>query len=96
MQKCASIFQHFSEKENLLIHIIEEKRLSKERKKVLIGVYQNRWSERVVSYERFYLAMPFIFEAFEIISATHTELDEFEEINTKGWGAKSKVDTTHS
>ena len=40
--------------------------------------------------------MPFIFEAFEIISATHTELDEFEEINTKGWGAKSKVDTTHS
>ena len=37
-----------------------------------------------VSYERFYLALPFIVEAFEVIKGTHTELDKFEEIYTKG------------
>ena len=38
--------------------------------------------------------MPFIAEAFEVINGTHTELDEFEEIYTKGWNAKSKVEAT--
>ena len=47
-----------------------------------------------VSYERFYLALPFIVETFEFINRTHTELDEFEEIYIKGWHAKSKVETT--
>ena len=50
--------------------------------------------ERDVSYERFYLALPFIVEAFEAINGTHTELDQFEEIYTKEWDAKSKVEAT--
>ena len=53
-----------------------------------------RERERDVSYERFYLALPFIFEAYEVIIGAHTELDEFEEIYTKGWDAKSKVEAT--
>ena len=48
--------------------------------------------ERDVSYERFYLALLFIVEAFEVINGTHTELDEFEEIYIKVWDAKSKVE----
>ena len=81
-------------RENLLIHIVEQKRFSEERKKILKGVCRNRWSERDVSYERFYLVLPFIVEAFEVIHGRHTELDEFEEIYTKGWDAKSTVEAT--
>ena len=81
-------------RENLLIHIVKRKRFSEERKKVLIGVCRTQWSERDVSYERFYLALPFIGETFEVINGTHTELDKFEETYTKGWDAKSKVEAT--
>ena len=81
-------------RENLLIHIVERKRFLKEKKKVLIGVYQTRWSEIYISYNGFYLALPFIVEAFEVINVTHTKLDKFEEINTKVWNAKSKVEAT--
>ena len=87
-------FNTSPKRENLLIHIVEQKCFSEERKKVLIGVCQTRWSERDVSYERFYLALPFIVETFEVIKGTHTELDEFEEIYIKGWDAKSKVEAT--
>ena len=61
-------FNTSPKRENLLIHIIEQKRFSEEKKKVLIGVCQTRWSERYVSYERFNLALPFIVEAFEVIN----------------------------
>ena len=74
--------------------MVEQKHFSEERKKVFIGVCQIRWSERDVSYERFYLALLFIVETFEVINGTYTELDEFEEIYVKGWDAKSKVEAT--
>ena len=48
--------------------------------------------ERDVSYERVYLALPFIVETFEVINGTHTKLVEFEGIYIKGWDAKSKVE----
>ena len=50
--------------------------------------------ERDVSYERFYLTLPFIVETFEVTNGTHTKLDEFEEIYIKRWDAKSKVGAT--
>ena len=89
-------FNTSPKRENLLIHIVEQKCFSEERKKVLIGVCQTRWSEkeRDVSSERFYLALPFIVETFEVINGTHTELDEFEEMYIKRWDAKSKVEAT--
>ena len=87
-------FNTSPKRENLLIHIVEQKCFSEERKKVLIGVCQTRWSERDVSYERFYLALPFIVETFEVINGTHTELDEFEEIYIKEWDPKGKVEAT--
>ena len=57
-------------RENLLIHMVKQKRFSEEKKKVLIGACQTRWSERErdVSYERFYLALPFIVEIYEVIN----------------------------
>ena len=57
-------------------------------------VSQTRWSERDVSYERFYLALLFTVEDFEVISGMHTEFDEFEEIYIKRWDAKSKVEAS--
>ena len=74
--------------------MVEQKRFSEKRRKVLISVCQTRWSERDVSYERFYLALPFIIETFEVINGTHTELDKFEELYIKGWVAESKVEAT--
>ena len=71
-------FNTSPKRQNLLIHIVELRRFSEERKKVLVGVCQTRWSERDVCYERFYLALPFFVETFEVINGMHTELDEFE------------------
>ena len=87
-------FNTSPKRENLLIHIVERKRFSEEREKVLVGVCRIRWLERDVSDKRFYLALPFIAEVFEVINGMHTELDEFEEIYTKGWDPKSKVEAT--
>ena len=87
-------FNTSPKRENLLIHIVEQKCFSEERKKVLIGVCRAQWLERVVSYESFYLALPFIIETFEVINVTYTEFDKFGEIYTKGWDVKSKVEAT--
>ena len=81
------------QRENLLIHIVERKRFSKERK-VLIGVVSNRWCERDVSYKPFWLALTFFVDVFEVINGKHIELYESEEINTKGWDTISKVEAT--
>ena len=61
-------------------------------------MYQIRWSEtereRKISYKRFYLALQFIVEAFEVINDSHIERGasgEFNEINIKGWDAKDEA-----
>ena len=67
-------FKTSPKRENLLIHIVERKRFSEERKKVLIGVCLTQWLERDASYGHFYLALPFIVEVFGVINGTHTSL----------------------
>ena len=64
------------------------------RQKVLVGKYETRWSERDVSYEHFYLALPFIEEALEIINGTYPSINTFDEIVTKGWDSNSKKEAT--
>ena len=65
-----------------------------ERLKVLVGMCKTRWSERDLSYEHFYLALPFIVEALEIINGTHPSINTFDEIFTKGWDSNSKKEST--
>ena len=60
------------------------------RRKVLVGLFKTRWSERDVSYEHLYLAFPFTVETLEIISRTHPSINTFDEIFTKGWDSNSK------
>ena len=58
-----SITIHFNsspQKEKLLEHIVITHCESKGRRKVLLGMCKTRWSERDVSYEHFYLALPSI------------------------------------
>ena len=88
-----SITIHFClspKKEKLLEHIVVTRCESIGRRKELIGMCKTRWSERDVSYEYFYLALPFILEALEIIKGTHPSIDTFDEIFTKGWHSNSK------
>ena len=46
---------------------------------------KTRWSERDMSYEPFFLALPFVVEALEIINGTHPTINTFDKIFTKGW-----------
>ena len=48
-------------------------------------------SERDVSYERFYLAMPFIVETFEVINGKHTELMNLKKFISTGGMPKVKL-----
>ena len=61
---------------------------------MLIGLCKTRWSERDIAYEHFYLAIPFIVKAFEVINGTHPERNDFNNIYTDGWDPKTKQDAT--
>ena len=52
------------------------------------------WLERDASYERIYLAIPHIVEAFEVMNGTHPELRSFKKIQTDKWETKSKKEAT--
>ena len=46
---------------------------------------KKRWSERDISYKHFYLAMPHVVEALQIMIGTHPDLATFLETYTTGW-----------
>ena len=93
--KAVTIFFNTSPKrEGLLEHIFCLRCISAQKRKVLIGLCKTRWSERDIAYEHFYLAIPFIVEAFEVINGTHPERNDFNNIYTDGWDPKTKQDAT--
>ena len=67
-------FNTSPKREALLQHIYSIRCETVEKRKILEGLCKTRWSERDISYERFYLAMPFIAESLEIINRTNPEL----------------------
>ena len=67
---------------------------STETRRILVGLCGTYWSERDISYERFYLAIPFIVEAFEVINCTHPELQALPKERTTGWDAHVKRKAT--
>ena len=93
--KAVTIFFSTSPKrEGLLEHIFCLRCISAQKRKVLIGLCKTRWSERDIAYEHFYLAIPFIVEAFEVINGTHPERNDFNNIYADGWDPKTKQDAT--
>ena len=55
---------------------------------------KTRWSERDISYEHFYLAIPFMVEAFEIMNGTYPKNNDFDSVYKDGWDSKTKEDAT--
>ena len=93
--KAVTIFFNTPPKlEGLLEHIFCLRCISAQKRKVLIGLCKIRWSERDIAYNHFYLAIPFIVEAFEVINGTHPERNDFNNIYTDGWDPKTKQDAT--
>ena len=89
--KAITIFFNSSPKrEGLLEHIVKSRCTGAEKRKVLVGMYQTRWSERDISYEHFYLAIPFMVEAFEIMNGTHPKNNDCDSVYKDGWNSKTK------
>ena len=61
---------------------------------ILLSMCKTRWCERDVSYERFYLAMPYIVEALEVMNGTHAVINQLDETYLKGWSAKDKQEAS--
>ena len=55
-----------------------------EGRKILVGLCGTRWSDPDISCERFYLAIPFIDESFEIIMANISRIRTIPKIRTTG------------
>ena len=60
------------------------------KRSMLLDMCKTRWCERDVSYERFYLAVPYIMEALEVMKGTHPDINQLDETYSKLWSAKDK------
>ena len=64
------------------------------KRSILLGMCKTRVCERDVSYERLYLAVPYIMEATEVMNGTHADINQLDETYSKGWGAKDKQEAS--
>ncbi|XP_065674100.1 uncharacterized protein LOC136091044 [Hydra vulgaris] len=80
-------FNTSPKRERLLEHVVEIRCKSTERKKILIGMCKTRWSKRDAAYEYFYLAIPFMAEALEIILGLHSNIEQFNIEFSMDWDA---------
>ena len=95
--KGITIFFNTSPKRQCLLENVPELRcVSAEKRKILVGMCKTRWSERDVAYEHFYLAIPFLAEALEVILGTHADLDQLRSDFTNGWDSKTKKEASTS
>ena len=91
--KAITIFFNSSlKRESLLNHIANSRCIEAEKRKVLVGMCKTWWSERDVSYEHFYLAVPFMFEVFELINETYPKSNDFDSVYKDGCDFKTKED----
>jgi hypothetical protein len=80
--------------ESLLEHIVQKSCHHINTRKVLISMCKTCWSQRDISYEHFYLAIPFIVTAFEVTNGSYGNLEEFDPLFTTGWDAETKGKAT--
>ena len=81
-------------RERLLENVAELRCVSAEKRKILVGMCKTRWSKRDVAYEHFYLAIPFLAQALEVILRTHVDLEQFRSDFKNGWDAKTKKEAS--
>ena len=89
-------FNSSPKQEGLLEYIYSVRCQSTQTRKIIFGLCGTRWSERDISYERFYLAIPFIAAAFEVINGAHPELQTLPKERTTGWDAHVKREAASS
>ncbi|XP_065651176.1 52 kDa repressor of the inhibitor of the protein kinase-like [Hydra vulgaris] len=77
-------------RDRLLEHDAENRCKSPERRKILIEMCKTRWSERDALYEHFYLAIPFMAEALDIILGIHSNIEQFNIEFSMDWDAQEK------
>ena len=63
-------------------------------RKVIVGLCKTRWAERDKAYEHFYLGLPFIVKALEIINGTCQDCELYPESFRTGWELSAKNDAT--
>ena len=72
------LFFKLSLKKQILVDYVANIRcLDNYRRQILIGMCKTRLSQRYLTYEHFYLTLPFIVEALEIINSIHAEMGSF-------------------
>ena len=57
-------------------------------------IVNTMWSERDLAHEYFYLVLPFIVSALEILNSVKAEMGSFEKEYTKRWDYKTKREAT--
>ena len=82
-------FNTSSKRESLLTHIVGKECFNSKRS-VLLGISKTRWSERDI----FYLAIPHMVEALQIMIGTHPDVATFLETYSTGWDTGTKRDAT--
>ena len=87
-----NFFNSSPKREGLLEYIVRSSCIGAEKRKVLIGMSKTRWFERDISYEHFYLAIPFMVAAFEIMNGTYPKNNDFNSVYKDGWDSKTKED----
>ena len=88
-------FNSSPKREKLLEDVVSQNNeMNDSKRSILLGMCKTRWCERNVPYERFYLAMPYIMEALEVVNGTHADINQLDETYSKGWSAKDKQEAS--
>ena len=98
LEKCKRLQIYFNsspKQEKLLEYIVSlNNEMNNSRQIILLGMCKTMGCERDVSYERFYLAMPYIMEALEVMNGTHADINQLDETYSKGWSTKDKQEAS--
>ena len=88
-------FNSSPKREKLLEYVLSQNNdINDSKRSISLDMCKTRWCERDVSYERFYLAMPYIVEALEVMNGTHAVINQLDETYLKGWSAKDKQEAS--
>ena len=78
-------FNSSPKREKLLEYVVSQNNETNDSKRsILLGMCRTRWCECDMSYERFYLAMPYMMETLEVMNGTHADINQLDETYSKG------------
>ena len=88
-------FNSSPKREKLLEYTVSlNNEMNDSRRSILLGMCKTTWCGRDVSYERFYLAMPYIMEVLEVMNGTLADINQLDETYSKGESAKDKQEAS--